>query len=227
MRRYEVACLDARGDVKTSTQIAPALPLFESAVAAFARGTLIATQLGEVAIEDLMPGDWITTLDGEPAQIQWIGSSTFTPEQLERHGHSTHMTRILSDAFGVARPMSYIMAGPAARFLHTPDHLRATAGSAKMLSPVRCFVDGNNVIKITPQTPLRLYHICLSRHAIIFAGGLEVESYHPGTGASYSVSHNLRQVYLSMFDHIQHMSDFGPMVFPHAPETLLDDTDAA
>lgn len=227
MRRYEVACLNSHGEKLTSTHIAPAIPLFEAAVSAFARGTLILTPAGEVAIEDLMPGDPVMTLEGSSAPILWIGSTTYMPERMAGPDGATHMTRIVADAFGMSRPSSYLMAGPAARILHTPDKLRAAAGTSKMLTPVRSFVDGENVVDVVPPAPVQLFHICLQHHAVIFAGGLEVETYHPGAGATHAVSHNLRHIYLSMFEHIRHVADFGPMVFPHAPDDLYADVTAA
>jgi len=227
MRRYEVACLDLKGGILTSTHIAPAIPLFEAAVSAFARGTLISTPSGEVAIEDLVPGDMVMTLEGNAAPIQWIGATTYMPERMAKHDRTIHMTRIVADAFGMSRPSSYLMAGPAARILHTPDQLRAAAGTSKMLTPVRSFVDGENVIDVAPPAPVRLFHLCLQHHAVIFAGGLEVETYHPGAGATHAVSHNLRHIYLSMFEHIHHVAEFGPMAFPHAPDDIFADVTAA
>ena len=227
LRRYEIACLNARGDIETSSHIAPAVPLFEAAVSAFARGTLISTPTGEVAIEDLLPGDKILTGSGNATPVQWIGSTIFRPDRPSSQTSITHMTRVMADAFGISRPSSYMMAGPAARILHTPDHLRASSGAHKMLTPLRGFVDGETVIEVTPPAPIELFHLCLKHHAIIFAGGLEVESYHPGNGASHAVSHNLRQIYLSMFDHIHHIADFGPMIYPHAPDDRYQDGSAA
>lgn len=227
MRRYEVACLDAHNAIQTSSHVAPALPLFEAATSAFARGTLISTPSGPVAIEDLAPGDWVTTLNGDPAPIQWIGSTKYLPDSISGQSSITGLTRILADTFGMSRPMSSLLTGPAARILHTPDQLRATAGGAKMLTPVHSFVDGVNVIAVKPPTPVQLFHFCLPRHSVIDAGGLEMETFHPGAGATHSVSLNLRNIYLSMFHHIRYMSDFGQMAYPHAPGDEYDGFSAA
>ena len=71
-RSYEIAALREDGSLYIGQDKAPALPLFESAFSAFARGTLILTTQGEVAIEDLQPGDMIATSSGEPAQLIWV-----------------------------------------------------------------------------------------------------------------------------------------------------------
>ncbi|SDF63319.1 Hint domain-containing protein [Sulfitobacter delicatus] len=215
MRNYEVAALRADGSLFIGQDNAPALPLFEAAFAAFARGTLIQTVQGDVAIEDLQPGDMINTSSGEPAELVWIGSSNFIPADA---GRRMPLIRIMSDSFGEGRPSSFLTVGPAARVLHTPHHLRAEAGGTRLLTPVREFIDGVNVIEVVPPTPVRLFHICLSRHAVIKAGGLEMETFHPGAQATRAVTQNLRDRFLSMFPQIGHATDFGPLAHPRAPE---------
>ena len=51
----------------------PAMPLFDSTFSAFARGSLMSTAQGYVAIEDLLPGDNLHISSGEAAKILWIG----------------------------------------------------------------------------------------------------------------------------------------------------------
>ncbi len=214
-RIFEVAALRADGSQTVSQHKAPALPLFEAAFSAFARGTVLDGADGAIAIEDLQPGDWLRTSSGEPAQVTWIGSSNFVPADI---GRRTPLVRIMADTFGLARPESFLSLGPAARLLQTPHQLQGTTGGAAMLTPIQAFVDGVNVIEVVPPTPVRLFHLCLTRHAAIFAGGLKVETFHPGANATRSVSHAVRDLFLSMFPRIAHVSDFGPLAHPRAPE---------
>lgn len=215
MRSYEVAALRADGSLYIGQDKAPAIPLFESAFSAFARGTLIATPQGDVAIEDLQPGDMVNTSTGEPARLIWIGSSSFVPADA---GRRVPLIRIMPDTFGQGRPSSFLTLGPSARILHTPHRLRSEAGEQRLLTPVREFVDGVNVIEVVPPTPVRLFHFCLDRHATISAGGIEMETFHPGANATKSVSHNLRDRFMGMFPRIGHMTDFGPLAHPRAAE---------
>ena len=216
-RNFEVAALRSDGSLYVGQDKAPALPLFESAFAAFARGTLIGTTQGEIAIEDLQPGDMINTSSGEAAQLIWIGSSTFVPADT---GQRMPLIRIMPDSFGQSGPSSFLTVGPAARVLHTPHRLRSEAGGARMLTSVREFVDGVNVIEVVPPTPVQLFHICLSRHAAVQAGGIEMETFHPGANATRSVSHSLRDRFLGIFPQISHIADFGPLAHPRAPELV-------
>jgi len=62
-RRYEVAGLTTNGLLTDFHGIAPATPVFEEAFSSFAHGTLISTQTGPVAVEDLTPGTMIRTAE--------------------------------------------------------------------------------------------------------------------------------------------------------------------
>ncbi|MGB3244148.1 MAG: Hint domain-containing protein [Sulfitobacter sp.] len=218
-RNLEIAALRSDGSLYVGQDKAPALPLFESAFAAFARGTLIQTVEGEVPVEDLQPGDMINTSSGEPAELIWIGSSNFVPADA---GRRMPLIRIMPDSFGQSRPSSFLTVGPAARVLHTPHHLRGDADHARMLTPVREFLDGVNVIEVVPPTPVRLFHLCLTRHAAIMAGGIEMETFHPGVNATRDLTHSLRNRFLGMFPQISHFTDFGPLAHPRAPEMAID-----
>lgn len=217
LRRYEISSLLANGQIAQTRQVAPALPLFEDAFCAFTRGSLVETDTGTetvlVAIEDLQPGDRIVTTDNQAEILLWKGSTTLIPGQPGPSGRNLRLTRIMADTFGVQRPMSYVLAGPSARLLNTPNHLRALGGNAQMLTPVQAFIDGMNVIETAPPTPVELFHICLPRHAVIRVGGLEFETYHPGINALRMTSHAMRSIYLNLFAHIDQMSDFGPLAF--------------
>lgn len=217
VRSYEIAALRADGSLYIGQDKAPAIPLFESAFSAFARGTVIGTPTGGTAIEDLQPGDMVDTSTGEPAKLIWIGSSSFVPADA---GRRMPLMRIMTDTFGQARPASFLTVGPAARILHTPHHLRSEAGEKRLLTPVREFLDGVNVIEVVPPTPVRLFHICLDRHAAIRAGGIEMETFHPGAHATRTLSYTLRDRFLGMFPQIGHITDFGPLAHPRAPEAI-------
>jgi hypothetical protein len=214
-RNFEVAALRADSKMHIAQHKTPISPLFDDAFSAFAMGALVSTPNGQIAVEDLQPGDMINTTAGEPAKLLWIGSSTIVPASGERR---TPLIRIMADTFGPSRPSSFLTVGPSARLLQTPHHMRGDEASDQMFTLASEFVDGVNVIEVCPPTPVRMFHLCLERHAAIIVGGMEMETFHPGTKALRSVSHTTRDLFLSMFPHIAHASDFGPMAHPRAPE---------
>lgn len=221
MRRYEAASLLADLSISQQAHVAPAIPLFENATCALARGTLIATMRGPVAIEDLLPGDYIDTHRG-PECVLWIGSCTYTPNRDPLDDNPMRLTRVMSDAFGPSRPMGHLLAGPAAAIRQEKTAMRNAALSGSFITPLADFVDGDRVIEVTPPSPVQLYHLALARHAIIRAAGVEVETYHPGPHAGADIGPNTRAVFLSMFQHVSEFKDFGDMAFPRASRATLD-----
>lgn len=222
MRRYEVSTLLENGNVVQTRHIAPALPLFEDAFCAFSRGSLIDTDCGPMAIEDLLPGDRVIVQDGSAQEVVWKGSTVIVPGRVSATGRDYRLTRIMADAFGMQRPMSGVIAGPSARLLATPGHLRALAGDQPMLTPAQHFVDGMGIIETAPPTPVEVFHICLRRHAVINVDGLQFETYHPGVQAVRVLSQAIRSLYLNLFHHIDQLTDFGPQAFPRAGEGEID-----
>ncbi len=216
LRRYEVSSLLPNGDIAETRHIAPALPVFEDAFCAFTRGSMIETESGAISVEDLLPGDRILTRDGDSQPLIWKGSTTLVPGRPGPQGRNLRLTRIMADSFGVQRPMSCVIAGPSARILHTPSHLRAVSGGLQTLTPVQEFQDGMNIVETAPPTPVELFHICLPRHAVIRVAGLEFETYHPGANAARQISHAMRNVYLDLFPHISQLGDFGDLAYARA-----------
>jgi hypothetical protein len=222
LRRYEVSTLMRNGDVVQTRHIAPALPMFEDAFCAFTRGSLVETEFGPMAIEDLLPGDTVLTQSGTSETVLWKGSVTLVPGREDTRGRTRPLTRIMADTFGMQKPMSGVIAGPAARLLGTPAHLRHMHGDDQVLTPVYEFQDGTSIIETLPPTPVELFHICLKRHAVIRVDGLQFESYHPGANTIRKVSRSLKSIYLNLFAHIDTLNDFGPLVLPRAGDGEVD-----
>ena len=231
MRRYEVSVLAPNCDIDTSRHVAPATPLFEAAFSAFARGTLLNTSQGLCAIEDLLPGMEIETTEFGLRPVQWSGSMTILPDAPVEDPDQTHMTRIMAATFGMGRPMADVMAGPGARMLHRPAALRELDGkgarSGQVLTPVADLEVGMSTIRITPPRPVTVYHLCLDKHASIKVSGIEMESYHPGTGLEQRMGPNMLSLFLSLFPHVRTLEDFGPLTYPRATLDMLRSLTAA
>jgi hypothetical protein len=217
-RRIEAASLLPDGTSRLTQHTVPDHPLFLEAAGALARGTVVRTTDGLVAIEDLLPGDELPCKGGRTAQVLWIGSSLIAPAA---SGSPTALTRVVPDAFGAGRPAADVLAGPAARLLHAQPSLAALTGAAEVLTPLRDFVDGESAVAVTPPAPVRTYHILLARHAVIEAGGLMIESFHPGLRAAETLGPTLRPLFLSLFPHLSDLAEFGAICAPRVSgETL-------
>ncbi|WP_353471240.1 Hint domain-containing protein [Salipiger sp. H15] len=221
MRKYEVAALLPDLSLSMKQQVAPALPLFEDACSAFARGTLIQTVRGPVAIEDLLPGDYIETSRGVQS-ITWIGSTTYVPGVASEDSGLDSLTRITAEAFGLGRPGVDLLLGPAARMVVSRPRFKALLGQDSVLVPVAGEADWDRIVPVTPVGGVQLYHLMVQRHATIRVGGLEMETYHPGTALHGMTSQNLRALFLSMFDNLHEVQDFGELSMTRSSREAVD-----
>lgn len=215
VRVADIAAINHEGKIVIGQRKIPMTEQFDHAFAAFGQGTLFQSPAGFIAVEDLHPGDQVTTADGTTEDVVWIGSATFSPTD---QGDRMTLTRIMADSFGMNRPETFVSLGAGARLLQTPPDMRGVQSAKRMMSSTRSLVDGVNVIDVMPPTPIRLFHVALRNHGALIAGGLEVESYHPGLQPMQHMSHTLRSVFLSLFPQVQQIGDFGVMRYPRSPE---------
>ena len=213
-RRYEVAYLSQTGTVEMGTHLAPAIPEFEEAFSSFARGTVIATTEGPVAIEDLVPGMEALTAEGRTEQITWIGSMTHYPSRASIGLEATKLTRITAEAFGVGRPTPDLMLGSQARLLLRDSRCRNMAVADAPYAPAIGFIDGVSIIEVTPAAPISVYNVVLRRHGSLRAAGLEIESFHPGSNISDRMDAQLSAQFLALFPQLRSFVEFGPMAYP-------------
>ena len=227
MRKYEIAHLTSSHDIVTLQRVAPALPAFEDAFSVFGRGAILHTDTGQVAVEDLLPGDRVMTASGAYQTLLWHGSTTIIPGEQNARPEMGTMTRITADALGLARPALDIVFGPAARISHRGPGVRTLTGSDSAFVPVRDFIDQNQIIELTPSAPVQVYQLGFAGHEKIRVHGLEVESLHPGPLHQLGLRGDALALYLSLFPQHRSLDDFGLMMQPRLRLRDLDLFDVA
>jgi len=203
------------GRLESLTRVAPATPAFEDAFAALARGTLISTADGPVAVEDLTPGTLVETVGRGPQPLLWVGAITLFPQPgSTTGGEAARLTRLATDALGLGRPMPDLVLGPRARVLYRHAACREILGAASAFAPARAFVDGVQVTELSPVSPVRVHHLAFHGQQILNANGIEVESFHPGPQAEAMMDAESLALFLSLFPHLETLQGFGPMETP-------------
>jgi len=213
-RRYEFSAIGVDGALTQDAAVAPAIPTFEDAFAGFARGTLISTTDGPVAVEDLCPGMHLETADNGAMPLLWIGSMTIFPGLPELSEESVRLIRATSESFGIGRPLPDLMLGPRARVLYRHDGCQKKFGTPGAFAPAHAFADGESMISIRPVTPIRVYHMAVEGQQVLCANGLEVESFHPGPRADDMMDAETLDMFLSLFPHVRSIHEFGPSNYP-------------
>ncbi|SEK38743.1 Hint domain-containing protein [Roseivivax marinus] len=221
MRRYEAAALLPDLTIRHTSVTAPALPVFEEATAAFARGTLVQTVGGPVAVEDLLPGDYLETTRG-PEPVVWIGSTSFIPNVQSTDSGLLALTRIVAEAMGPAKPGNDLVLGPGARMVEDCARLKTLIGQSRVLVPVTDQRDGDRILEIRPAGSVDLYHLALRHHGTIRVGGLELESYHPGTTIKRRLDEETMPLFRKLFPHLEGFDGFGELNLPRTTREVLD-----
>ena len=219
-RRYSTMWLGKGGAIEDETRIAPAIPLFEEAFSAMARGSVLATEEGPVAIEDLVPGARVHTAEGRVETVTWIGSMTMFPTRAEG---AAKLIRVAAESFGHARPMPDLVLGPHARIGLRDARLRGRIGIEQAYVPISSFIDGVSVIEVQPASPVSVYHLVLENQGSLKVGGLEVESYHPGEGAERLIDARMLELFTGVFPQISHLREFGRLSHPRLTRHEVED----
>jgi hypothetical protein len=131
----------------------------EATFACYWAGTRIGTPAGDVRVEDLRPGDLITTPDG-PRPVRWIGTRYAEPAP--------------PAAWPIAIAPGALGEGMPARTLRvSPEHALYVDG---VLVPARHLVNGTSIVQ-ERVAAAEYYHIELDQHAVLFAEGALAESW--------------------------------------------------
>lgn len=224
MRKVEIVHLTHphSNDIDDFSRLVPAISAFDEAFSAFARGTLLHTERGQMAVEDLLPGDRVRTVDAGFQTLLWRGTTLLSARAKGQDPTMGKLTRIAADALGIARPMPDLVLGPKARLAHRASGVKTLTGQDTALVPGRDFIDGVNVVSLTPPTTVPAFHLGFARHHLLVASGVEVESYHPGPAHLLGLRGDMLSLFLSCFPHVGGLEDFGP---PAMPRLSLSDLD--
>ena len=171
--------LDARACQATDDQA--------SGVICFTPGTMILTPRGPVPVEDLRAGDRVQTKDSGPQEIRWTGSRYMTGARLFAMPR-LRPVRIRPGAFGIGEPDSEIVVSPEHRMVVKGVVARALFNTPEVLVAARDLLNGDSVVLDTAARDVTYHHLMLPRHEVLFANGVETESFHPANTALSSLA---------------------------------------
>ena len=148
----------------------------EHGVVCFGEGTLIETDQGYVAVEDLSAGDLVRTLDSGFQPIVWVSKS-----QHDWPGCDTayRPLEVRAGAFGGNQPLRDLVVSPQHRILVQSDGLPEKG----VLAPAKGMLERSGVRIMRGKKQITYYHVLLPAHAVVFANGLPCESFYPGDEA--------------------------------------------
>jgi hypothetical protein len=142
----------------------------------FTSGTRVDTPDGPRRIEDLAPGDLVTTLGNGSQPLRWVGL---------RHVPAVDMLMTpdlqpVEFAVGVIGNTGPLRVSPQHRILLNDWRAQVFFGEDEVLIPAKAMVNGRTVRSVLPAVGVTYVHLLFDRHEIIVSEGALSESFHPG-----------------------------------------------
>ncbi|PPB80198.1 Ca2+-binding RTX toxin-like protein [Albidovulum inexpectatum] len=189
-----VEFLDSNGNVIGTLSFSN----IETVVPCFTPGTMIATDRGDVAVEDLHVGDRVLTLDHGYQPIRWIGQKTLTGADL-RMAPNLRPVLIRRGALGSNRPLRDMRLSPQHRVLIACPEAELATGEPQLLAPAIQLVGQPGISQETPSDGVTYIHLLFDRHEIVLSEGIWSESFQPGQATLSDMDDDQRAELLALF----------------------------
>lgn len=174
----------------------------QGGVICFTPGTRIATPDGPRMVEDLREGDQVQTRDNGAQDIRWIGSRRMTGARLFVMPR-LRPVRIRTGALGIERPEQELLVSPEHRMLVRSPAAQALFNTSEVLVPARDLINGSTIAVDLLVREVTYVHLLLPAHQILWANGVETESFHPASAAFSSLAENDRARLLAQFPELE------------------------
>lgn len=165
--------LDARGQ---------STPKSSGGVICFTPGTRILTEAGPVAIEHLREGQKIQTKDNGLQDIRWIGSRRMSGARFFAMPE-LRPVRIKAGVLGGDIPDEELLVSPGHRILLRGDAAQDLFNTPEVLVAARDLVNGHSISVDLAIPQVTYIHLMFDAHQVVWANGVETESFHPASAA--------------------------------------------
>lgn len=196
--------------------------VMQTGMAALAPGTPIRTAKGDVAAIDLAAGDWVETLDHGLQQIVWLGQLAVSAARMH-DAPNLRPVSIQANAFEMGVPRSDMLVSQRQKILVSGDVALDLYNSQEVLVSAKDLVNGRTIALQTRERHVQYVFIMLTRHEVIWANDIPVESFHPGMMDLAMLGESQRRSLFASAPYVAH----DPMGFGDPVRRRLTTTEAA
>lgn len=187
--------LDALIDGLPSGQWTPVAP--DVLDVCFAKGTLIKTALGEVAVENLAVGDRVCMSDGRFEPIRWTAGRRIGAVRLAANP-KLRPVRITEGALGDGLPRRDLVVSRQHRMLVSSKIAIRMFGVGVLISAIK-LTELPGIYVDEDIQEVEYFHLLFDKHEVIFAEDAPTESLYTGPEALKAVSAQARKEILTLF----------------------------
>jgi hypothetical protein len=191
-------------------------------VICFTPGTRIRTPDGLVLVEDLREGDRVQTKDNGAQEIMWKGSRRMTGARMFAMPH-LRPVRIKAGALGVERPDEELLVSPSHRMLIQGKEAMALFNTPEILVAAKDLINGKTITIDVTVPEVTYIHMLLPDHQILWANGVETESFHPANATLSVLDDSDRARLLAQFPDLE----YDPHTYGSYARRNLSATEAA
>ncbi|WP_233253108.1 Hint domain-containing protein [Paracoccus binzhouensis] len=182
--------------------VAGSLDLTDDEVVCFVAGTLIETERGFVAVEDLRVGDLVATRDNGYQPIRWIGSVKLGAAALKARPKLLPI-RIKAGALGRETPSSDLLVSPQHRVLVRSKVALKMFGAMEVLVAAKQLLQVEGVDIATDVESVEYFHFLFDRHEVVNSNGAATESLYTGAQALRTVGPAAREEIFTLFPELR------------------------
>ncbi|MDF3606763.1 Hint domain-containing protein [Paracoccus sp. DMF-8] len=164
----------------------------------FRNGTMILTDRGNVAVEDLKVGDLVVTRDNGLQPLRWIGSKKMGSELLQMFP-KLRPVRIRAGALGQNLPERDLYVSQQHRILISSKIAARMMGETEVLIAAKFLTDIDGIDIDDSAEDLEYFHLLFDQHEIILSEGAATESLFTGTEALRAVDPAARAEMIALF----------------------------
>lgn len=168
------------------------------AIVCFGRGSLIETEKGPIAVENLSAGDLVRTRDHGYQPVRWVGSRKLTRHDLAKTP-ALRPVRISAGALGSGVPAQDLIVSPQHRVLICSGIAQNMFGGKEVLVAARQLLEVDGIDVAEDVENVEYFHILFDRHQIVYSNGAPTESLYPGKQALKSVDAAAREEIFQLF----------------------------
>ena len=181
---------------------------FPGAIVCFARGTLILTTRGEVAVEELRENDMVITRDRGAQPLRWIGSVQIGTATVEIP-LNLRPIRISAGSLGKNSPAQDLIVSPQHRILVRSRIAQRMFGTGEVLVAAKQLLQVDGIDIATDLAEVEYFHLLFDQHEVVISNGAETESLYTGPEALKSVGRQAVQEIFLLFPELR-QRDYSP-----------------
>lgn len=160
-------------------------------VICFTPGTMMLTEAGPMPVEAVRPGTRVQTKDNGCQEVLWTGARRISGARLYAMSHLNPI-RLRRGALDKDVPDEGLLVSPDHRVMVKGARARALFNTDEVLVAARDLVNDGSIYVDRSCREVHYIHMLLPAHEIVFANGVESESFHPASAGLESLGEDDR-----------------------------------